>query len=348
MKKLNYLGIVPFILTILTGCQSPTTIVNLYTDRHYEVDQLLYDAFELETGIHVNVVKLDADPLLTRLETEADATMADLVFLTDAGRLGRAKTKGLLQSFGDEAFFNLVPNYMQDVDKQWIALTKRARIFVFNPEVTNVSALSTYEALAQPEWYEKIAVRSSSHVYNQSMVAAMIEEIGETNTQTWLNNLVDNFAIRDPLSNSKHPVGNDRDQAKAVYNGIAEVAIMNSYYFGKMLYSEDPTEVEVASALEVFFPNQDSFGTHINISGVGLTRYSQRIDHAKRFVEYMLSVDSQSIFADANFEYPARFNINPHPLLASWGAFAEQDIPLSVLSSRSERAFQMMLEAGWQ
>lgn len=346
--KSNYLGIVPFILTMLTGCQSPVAFVNLYTDRHYDVDQNLYDAFELETGIQVNVVKLDADPLLTRLETEGQATVADLVFLTDAGRLGRAKAKGLLQSFGDESFLNLVPSYMQDDDQQWIALTKRARIFVYNPDVTNVSSLSTYEALGQPEWYEKIAVRSSSHVYNQSMVAAMIEEMGESATLEWLTNLVHNFAIRDPLSQSKHPIGNDRDQAKAVYNGIADVAIMNSYYFGKMLYSEDPTEVEVASSLEVFFPNQASFGTHINVSGMGLTRYSQRVEHAKTLVEFMLSIDSQRIFADANFEYPARFNVSPHPLLASWGSFNEQDIPLSALSSQSERAFQLMLEAGWQ
>lgn len=346
--KLNYIGIVPFILTILTGCQSPQVFVNLYTDRHYDVDQDLYDAFESETGIHVNVVKLDADPLLTRLETEGDATVADLVFLTDAGRLGRAKGKNLLQSLGDEAFLNLVPNYMQDVDHHWVALTKRARIFVYNPQVTNASSLSTYEALAESQWYEKIAVRSSSHVYNQSMVAAMIEELGENATQEWLSGLVDNFAIRDPLSNSKHPVGNDRDQAKAVYNGIAEVAIMNSYYFGKMLYSEDPTEVEVASTLEVFFPNQETFGTHINVSGMGLTRYAKRVNHAKRLIDFMLTIESQRIFADANFEYPARLNVEPHPLLASWGTFHEQDIPLSVLATRSERAFQMMLEAGWQ
>ena len=237
---------------------------------------------------------------------------------------------------------------MQDVDHHWVALTKRARIFVYNPEVTNESSLSTYEALAESQWYEKIAVRSSSHVYNQSMVAAMIEELGENATQEWLSGLVDNFAIRDPLSNSKHPVGNDRDQAKAVYNGIAEVAIMNSYYFGKMLYSEDPTEVEVASTLEVFFPNQETFGTHINVSGMGLTRYAKRVHHAKRLIDFMLTIESQRIFADANFEYPARLNVEPHPLLASWGTFHEQDIPLSVLATRSERAFQMMLEAGWQ
>lgn len=346
--KSNYLGIVPFILTILSGCQNSGPYLNLYTDRHYDVDQNLYDAFTEETGIQVNVVKLDADPLLTRLETEGSSTVADLVFLTDAGRLGRAKSKNLLQSFGEESFLDLVPDYMQDDDQQWIALTKRARILVFNPEVTNVASLSTYEDLGNAEWFEKIAVRSSSHVYNQSMVAAMIEEIGEIQTQQWVESLVHNFAIRDPLTQSKHPVGNDRDQAKAVFNGVAEVAIMNSYYFGKMLYSEDPSEVAVANALEVFFPNQTSFGTHINISGMGLTRYSQRSEHAKRLVEFMLSVDSQRIFADANFEYPARIGVEPHPLLSSWGPFIEQDVPLSVLATRSQQAFQMMVEAGWQ
>ncbi|MFZ9782382.1 MAG: Fe(3+) ABC transporter substrate-binding protein [Bacilli bacterium] len=342
------LGIVPFILTMVASCQPLTEVVNLYTDRHYDVDQELYDAFEAETGIKVNVVKLEADPLLTRLETEGNASQADLIFLADAGRLGRAKAKGLLQPFPDEPAFDVVPDYLIDDDRQWIALTKRARIFVYDPLRTPSSSLSTYEDLANPLWYEKLAIRSSSHVYNQSLVASMLAQNGQEATSTWLTGFVNNFAIRDPLSGSKNPVGNDRDQAKAVANGIADVAVMNSYYFGRMLNSEDPSEVAVAESLAVFFPNQDSNGTHINISGMGLTQASRRQANATRLVSYLLSASAQRVFADSNYEYPANQEVVPHPLLQSWGNFKEQTLPLSNLATYSLEAYQLMIEAGWR
>ena len=342
------LGIVTFILTMLTSCQLEVNVVNLYTDRHYEVDQLLFDAFEEETGIKVNVVKLDADPLLTRLETEGNATNADLIFLADAGRLGRAKAKDLLTPFPDASFLDIVPAYLKDDDNTWIGLTKRARIFVYHPDRFSPSIISSYQSLAEESWLGKVAVRSSSHVYNQSLVASMIETIGGEATSFWLEGLVDHFAVRDPLSGSTNPIGNDRDQAKAVFNGIADVAIMNSYYFGRMAYSEDPSEVEVASALSVFFPNQNESGTHINISGAGLTRYGKRQEQAIALVEYLLTPSAQEIFANANFEYPIRTDVEPHPLLSSWGNFEEMTMPLSALYTHSQEAYQRMVAAGWR
>lgn len=343
-----YIGIVTFILTIVASCQPTQSIVNLYTDRHYDVDQSLYEAFERETGIRVNVVKLDADPLLTRLETEGSATDADLIFLADAGRLGRAKSKNLLQPFPEADSLDVVPDYLMDTDRQWIGLTKRARVLVYDPTRTAAQSLSTYEDLASPKWRGKIAVRSSSHVYNQSLVASMIEANGEASTQLWLEGLVDNFAVRDMITGSQHPTGNDRDQAKAVYNGLAEVAIMNSYYFGRMLFSEDNSEVAVAESLRVFFPNQATNGTHINISGMGLTRYAKRPSNALLLVSFLLEESSQRVFADANFEYPVIPDLLPHPLLQSWGPFVEQTISLSTLYVRSNRAYELMIEAGWR
>lgn len=347
MKK-RFLGIVPFILTMVSGCQSSSRIVNLYTDRHYAVDQALYDDFFAETGIQVNVVKLDADPLLTRLETEGSATAADLIFLADAGRLGRAKQAGLLKAFPASEAFAVVPEYLQDEDQHWIGLTKRARILVYDPLRVDVSELSDYENLALPQWQGSIAVRSSSHVYNQSLVAAMLALLSEQAVENWLTGLVSNFAIRDPLTGSKHPVGNDRDQAKAVANGLAKVAIMNSYYYGRMLHSEEVSEREVAESLAIFFPNQATYGTHINVSGMGLTRHAKRSPEALALVEYLLSENAQRVFADANFEYPIRSDVTPHPLLTSWGTFKEQNLPLSQLYLHSQKAFQMMNEAGWR
>jgi iron(III) transport system substrate-binding protein len=348
MMNKKHLGIVTFILTMVASCQSPNEVVNIYTDRHYDVDQQLFDEFKTQTGIQVNVVKLDADPLLTRLETEGSATDADLIFLADAGRLGRAKAKGLLKAFPNESTYDVVPEYLKDTDHEWIGLTKRARILVYDPSRLNENQLSTYEALGEVNSNLSVSVRSSSHVYNQSLVASMIEQIGVTSTTAWIEGLVENFAIRDPLTGSTNPVGNDRDQAKAVYNQIADVAIMNSYYFGRMLYSEDESEVQVAESLAVFFPNQETFGTHINISGVGLTRHGKRQDHALALVEFLLNETSQKVFADGNFEYPVREGVEPHPLLQSWGTFKEQTIPLSILHTNSQEAFQIMVAAGWR
>jgi iron(III) transport system substrate-binding protein len=185
-------------------------------------------------------------------------------------------------------------------------------------------------------------------VYNQSLVASMIEQMGVTATSAWIEGLVDNFAIRDPLTGSTHPVGNDRDQAKAVYNQLADVAIMNSYYFGRMLFSEDNSEVQVAASLAVYFPNQATFGTHINISGVGLTKHGKRQANALALLDFLLSSSSQKIFADGNFEYPVRVDVDPHPLLQSWGSFEEQTISLSTLYTNSQEAFQIMVAAGWR
>ena len=348
--KPSTLGIIAVSLVVVAGCQSQTAFVNLYTDRHYEVDQTLFDTFKAQTGIQVNVVKLDADPLLTRLETEGSATEADLIFLADAGRLGRAKEKNLLKPFSSLDHLDEIAPYLIDESQHWIGLTKRARVLVYDPLRTNPADLSTYEALATEPWFNKIAIRSASHVYNQSLVASMILQLGEETTQAWLNGFVANFATRDLFTGSKRPVGNDRDQAKAVYNRLAEVAIMNSYYFGRMLFSEDAGEVAVAESLSVYFPNQDqdSFGTHINVSGVGLTKHGKRSEAAIALINFLLAASSQRVFADANFEYPIRQDVSPHPLLASWGEFKEQTLSLSALAAKTQQAFTLMAEAGWQ
>lgn len=346
--NIKLIGIVTFMLTMVASCQAQGSFVNLYTDRHYEIDQELFSTFTSQTGIRVNVVKLDADPLLTRLETEGTSTDADLIFLADAGRLGRAKGKGLLKAFPDQPSLEVVPSYLKDIDQQWIGLTKRARILVYDPARLQANQLSTYEALGHLNSTLKVAVRSSSHVYNQSLVASMIEQIGVTATSAWIEGLMTHFAIRDPFTGSTNPVGNDRDQAKAVYNQLADVAIMNSYYFGRMLYSEDDNEARIAESLAVFFPNQATFGTHINISGLGLTKHGKRQANAVALLDFLLSTSSQKVFADGNFEYPVRADVEPHPLLQSWGSFEEQTISLSTLYSNSQEAFQLMVAAGWR
>lgn len=346
MPRFMIFGGLFVVLPVLIGCQ-PTSAValTLYTDRHYEADQSLFDTFQAETGIQVNVLKMDADALITRLENEGLSTPADLIFLTDVGRLGRAKQKNLFQSFDARILPNTIPSQYMDVDYHWVGLTKRARVLVYNPLHIQTTELSTYEALATSDF--SIATRSSSHVYNQSLVASLAMLNGEMQTRLWLEGLVERFAIRDSLTQSRQPVGNDRDQAKAVYEGIADVAIMNSYYLGRMLVSSDPLEVDVAQALSVYFPNQTTSGTHVNLSGIGLSRYSSKVNFGQQFIEFMVSPEAQRLFADENYEYPIRHDVSAHPILQTWGSFVEQQIDFSSLSEYSQDAFTWMIEAGW-
>lgn len=315
------------------------TSLTLYTDRHYDTDQALYDAFTLETGIQINVLKLDSDPLLTRLQNEGEATPADLVFLADAGRLGKAKALNLLQPMVSISIPDLVEDSLQDVDQYWVALTKRARVIVYSKDRVDPSTLSTYEALSTPEYAGKVVTRTSSHVYNQSLVASLIELHGVEATQSWLTGLVQNFA--------RTPSGNDRDQAKAVHAGIADLAIMNTYYLGRMLESTDPAEKAAAESVSVFFPNQATTGTHINVSGIGITSSTTKREAAEQLIEFLLSDTSQRSFADANYEYPVRNSLAPHPLLASWGTFNSQEISLSTYFENASQAYQLMIAAGW-
>ena len=344
-KFFSWLGIL-FSLIMLAGCNQTSSIaLNLYTDRHYDVNQTLFESFTESTGIQINVLKMDADALITRLENEGVQSPADLVFLTDVGRLQRAKEKDLLQPFSSLDSVDTIPSKFVDEDNQWVGLTKRARVLVYNANETDVSTLSTYEALSSSSL--RIATRSSTHVYNQSLVASLLALNGTESTRAWLNGLVERFAIRDPLTQNRQHVGNDRDQAKAVYAGIADVAIMNTYYMGRMLFSSDPLEVSVAQTLSIFFPNQATTGTHVNISGIGLARHSKNTERGQQFINFLLSESAQRVFADENFEYPIRSDMAPHSVLQTWGSFNEQNLALSTFANDSQEAYTLMVQAGW-
>ncbi|AYC29817.1 Fe(3+) ABC transporter substrate-binding protein [Paenisporosarcina cavernae] len=353
MKK--SLGIlIAFLLVVLTACGNDSTSsknnseekkndgpeVNLYTARHYDVDDQLYKEFEEKTGIKVNVIKGEADELLERIKREGDATEADLFLTSDAGRLFRAKDAGVLQAVSSETLDEQIPEKFQDTDQMWYGLTKRARVIVYNKETVKEEDLSTYEALAEPEWKGKVLVRSSENVYNQSLLASLIEINGEDEAKKWAANLVKNFA--------RDPEGGDKDQAKAIAAGIGDVAIMNTYYLGQMLNSEEQEEVKVAEGLGIFFPNQDTTGTHVNVSGAGVVKYAKNKDNAIKLLEFLSSEKAQGTFAEANYEYPVNAAVEPTELLASWGDFKEQDIPLSSLGEHNAASILMFNEVGWK
>ncbi len=319
---------------------SASKVVNLYTDRHYESDEKLYEEFTKDTGIKVNVVKGNSDELIERLEREGKYTQADLFITADAGRLHRAKEKGLLQPVKSETLNKNIPENLRDKDNNWFGLTMRARVFVYDKSKIKPEQLSTYEDLADPKWKGKVLVRSSSAIYNQSLIASFIELNGEEAARKWAKGIVDNMA--------RQPKGNDRDQAKAVVAGEGDVAIMNTYYVGLMSASSDPEEVKVAQKVGVFFPNQSTNGTHVNVSGIGLTKDAKNKDNAVKFMEFLSSEKAQKQFAESNFEYPANPKVEAAALLKSWGDFKPQNINLTKLGEYNKKAQEIMNEVGWK
>ena len=315
--------------------------VVLYSSRHYDSDQALYDRFKEMTGITVEVKKADDKALLEEIEKAGEDSPADLFYTADAGKLAQAKVKGLFQAIGSQAVNENVPAIYRDTDDMWTALTMRARIIAYSLDRVKPEELSTYEDLTNEKWKGKIVTRPSSHVYNQSLVASLIEVNGEEETKQWVKGLVANFA--------RDPKGNDRDQVKAVAAGEADLAIVNSYYIGRMMVSDKAEETEAVAKVGVFFPNQDTTGTHVNVSGAGILKGAKNRENAVKLLEFLSSVEAQEQFSSANYEFP----VNPkvaveNELLKSWGEFKKQDISLSILGTNNQKAQEMMDEAGWK
>ena len=315
-------------------------VVNLYTDRHYDTDEELYKAFTEETGITVNVVKGKSDELIERLSREGADTEADLLIAADAGRLYRAKEQGLLQQATSEVLTTNVPENLRDADGQWFGLTVRGRVMVYPLDRVNPEELSTYAALTDSKWENKILIRSSTNIYNQSLLASIIAIHGEDYAREWATGMVANMA--------RNPQGNDRAQATAVVAGEGDIAIMNTYYIGKMLNSENPEEVKVAESVGVFFPDQDGSGTHINVSGVGLVKHSKNEENALKLMEFLSGTTAQEKYAQANYEYPVNPEVEASDLLKSWGEVKPQNINLSLLGEYNKKAVEIFNEVGWE
>ncbi|WP_284140242.1 MULTISPECIES: Fe(3+) ABC transporter substrate-binding protein [unclassified Virgibacillus] len=313
--------------------------VNLYTSRHYDIDDELYNQFEEKTGIKVNVIEGSADELIERMKREGDQT-ADLFYTADAGRLHRAKEQGLLQSVENDVLNKNIPENLRDADNEWFGLTKRARVIVYHKDRVDLNELSTYEDLTDPKWEGRILIRSSENIYNQSLLASFIDLNGRDEAKTWAEAIVANMA--------RDPQGGDRDQAKGVAAGEGDIAVMNTYYLGGMLNSADEAEVNVAKQLEVFFPNQDTTGTHVNVSGIGITKQARNKENAVKLIEFLSSEDVQAQFASANYEYPVNPNVEPDETLKQWGDFKEQDINLSILGENNTEAVKIFNEVGWK
>ncbi|KGM07257.1 Ferric iron ABC transporter, iron-binding protein [Methylophaga thiooxydans] len=314
--------------------------VNLYSARMESLIKPLLDQFTQDTGIKVNVVSGKADELLQRLKLEGRNSPADMLLTTDAGRLHRALEAELLQTVSSDILNERVPSSYRDPEGHWYGLSLRARPIMYAVDRVNPEQLSTYEQLASDEWDNKICIRSSSNIYNQSLVASMIAADGEDTTQAWAENLVANFA--------RPPQGGDRDQIKAVAAGQCDIAVANTYYLAGMHYSQDESERQAAEKVAVFWPNQADRGTHINISGAAVTAAAKNRDNAIKLLEFLTSDAAQRWYGMVNGEYPVREGIEMNDTLASWGEFKSDDLNMRQLGELNATALRLMDKAGWR
>lgn len=313
--------------------------VNVYSARHYDVDRQLYKRFTEATGIRVNVVSGKSDELLARLEQEANLSPADLFITVDAGRLYRAEQRGVFQPHGSTTLNARVPNELRHPDDLWIGLTRRARVIVASVDRVEIGIELSYEDLVRPEWRGRVVIRSSSNIYNQSLVASMIEHAGPEAAEEWSRRIVANLA--------RKPQGGDRDQIRAVAAGEGDVAVVNQYYLAQMMLGSS-ADREAASHVRVIFPNQDGRGTHVNISGAGITRHAPNRDNAVRLLEFLVGDEAQRDLAEGTQEYPVVPGVTLSPILAEWGPFKADLINASTLGTNNPEAVRVMDRAGWR
>ena len=325
---------------VLTSSLFASNEVNVYSHRHYDTDKKLFKIFEEKTGIKVNVVNAKASALIKRIESEGVKSPADVLITVDAGRLYQAKQKDILQAINSDYLNENIPANLRDIDNKWYALTKRSRVALYKIGSGIESKLTTYEDLAKPEFKGQIMVRSSNNIYNQSLMAAMIAHHGEEYSLNWAKGVVANMA--------KVPKGNDRYQVKAIANGIGQIAIANTYYIGKMVDNKDASQREAVKKVKVLFPKFENGGTHINVSGAGVAKYSPNKDNAIKFIEFMASKEAQKLFAEGNYEYPVLEGVKASKLVSSWGTFEDDNISINTLGQNNKSAVKIFDKAGWK
>lgn len=314
--------------------------VNIYSSRHYDADKLIYAAFEKKTGILVNVIEGKDDELIERLKAEGRNSPADILLAVDAGRLWRAQDAGVLQPIKSALLEKAIPAAYREPEGYWFGLSARARVIIYNKAAVKPTELSSYEDLADPKWKGRILVRSSTNVYNQSLTGSILAAHGPEKTEAWAKGLVANFA--------RPPQGGDIDQIKAVQAGEGDIAISNTYYFGRLVNSSNPKERELAQKVAVFFPNQGDRGTHVNISGAGVVKYAPHKQAAITFLEFLATPEAQKIFAEANYEYPVVAGIPAHPVVAAWGDFKRDGLNAAIYGRNNAEALKIMDRAGWK
>ena len=330
----------------IAGCANPSqeaaapAVVNVYSARHYDVDDALFERFTEQTGIEVNVLEGKSDELIERIKSEGETSPADVFITVDAGRLWRAEQAGIFQPVSSPVLEENVPASLRHPDGLWFGLTKRARVLIYNVDTVDPAELSTYEALAEPQWAGRVCVRSSGNIYNQSLLGSLIETIGPEATETWAEGLVNNFA--------RDPDGGDVSQIQAVAAGQCDVAIANHYYWARLAKSDDPDNQAVVTKTAVFFPNQADRGTHVNISGAGMVAGADHGESAIAFLEFLVSPDAQQVFANSNNEYPVVYGVAMDPVVSELGDFKVDEVNVSAFGRNNPEVVKLADRVGWK
>lgn len=310
--------------------------VNVYSYRQPELIKPLMDAFTEETGIKVNVVFAEKG-IAQRLEREGRNSPADVVLTVDIARLDELVQMDLTQAADSETLEENIPAEYRHPEDKWIGLTRRARVIYTSKERVDEGELTTYEQLADDRWDNRICTRSGKHPYNIALLASMISHHGEEKAEQWLTGLKDNLA--------RKPQGGDRDQIRAIAEGVCDVALGNSYYFGVML--NDPNQKPQAEAARIVFPNQDGRGTHVNLSGAAIAKHAPNQENALAFIEFLSNDKAQRMYADMNYEYPVKEDVQPSGVVAEWGEFKADDLPLDEVAKYREAAVKMVDRVGY-
>ena len=332
------------LLCLLSGLVATPALaageVNIYSARKEDLIKPLLDDFSKQTGVKVNLVTGKEEALLQRLQSEGVNTPADVLLTSDAGRLAAAQQAGVLQAIQSASLNQSIPAIYRDPDGYWYGLSVRARPIIYAKDRVKPEQLSTYEALAGPQWKGKLCLRSSDSVYNQSLVAGMIAHHGEAKTEAWAKGLVANLA--------RPPKGGDRDQIKAVAAGECDLTLANTCYLGGMVNASDAAEKQAAAQVAVFWPDAQTTGVHVNVSGAGITAYAHQRDNAIKLLEFLSSDQAQRWYAEVNSEYPVNPAIPPSATLKAWGEFKADTLNVAKLGELNAAAVKLMDRAGWK
>lgn len=320
-------------LTFQPVAQAADELV-VYSARIEKLVKPLINAYEKETGTHIKLLTGKEGPLLERLKAEGAKTPADLLITVDAGNLWQAEQSGLLAKVDSKVLNDNIPAHLRDPDGQWYGLSVRARTIIYNTKKVKPGDLSTYEALGDAKWKGRLCLRSSKKVYNQSLVAMMIADLGEAKSEEIVKSWVKNLATP--------PFSDDENLLDAMAAGQCDVGIVNSYYYGR-LKRKDPKV-----PMGIFWPNQNDRGVHVNVSGAGVTKHAKHPEAAVKFLEWLSSAKAQNLFADANLEFPVNPKVKPDPLVAAWGSFKQDSINVAEAGKLQAKAVMLMDRAGYK
>ena len=339
MSKKLAIGVLGLLVASVAASQE--NVVNVYSGRHYQTDEALYAGFTKATGIKVNRIEAGEDAIIERIRNEGARSPADVMITVDAGRLWRAEQAGLFQPVKSATLEKRIPESLRHPEGRWFGFSTRARVIAYNKARVKPGEITSYEGLAEPKWKGRVCMRSSTNVYNLSLMGALIDHLGEARAEAWAKGVHANLA--------QEPKGGDTDQLKAVAAGLCDVTVSNQYYYARLARSSKPDEKQVAAELGMVFPNQASWGTHVNISGAGVLKHAPHRDAAVKFLEYLASDEAQRYFADGNNEWPVVRDVKvDNPVLNALGDFKADRLNVAMLGKNQPTSQKIYDRVAWK